>query len=167
MHFQISYLRPPFIYEFKIPLPASISVFLWVPKNSWCWTSCPTASNPKPSSWLLKEHTHSREVESEILCVWHVVSLCKIGQNFLPSCEDYYGQILLLSSSHLAIENVHKTITAVHAGISLENTTNRAYSSSWAVLKSLRLRTTCDLMLQYRDDLRLAHMMEEWFYYIL
>lgn len=89
----------------------------------------------------------------------------ELARTFFPNAKIIVDKYHFIRQVTWAIENVRKRLQS-----SMPASLRKYYKRSRKLIltryKKLKdeNKQACDLMLQYNDDLRLAHMMKEWFY---
>lgn len=89
----------------------------------------------------------------------------ELAKTFFPNAKIIVDKYNFIRQVTWAIENVRKRLQK-----SMPASVRKYYKRSRKLIltryKKLKSenKQACDLMLQYSDDLRLAHMMKEWFY---
>lgn len=89
----------------------------------------------------------------------------ELTKTFFPNARVIVDKYHFIRQVTWAIENVCKRLQK-----SMAASLRKYYKRSWKLIltryKKLKdeNKQACELMLQYNDDLRLAHMMKEWFY---
>lgn len=89
----------------------------------------------------------------------------ELARTFFPNAKIIVDKYHFIRQVTWAIENVRKRLQR-SMPVCLRKYYKRSRKLILTRYKKLKdeNKQACDLMLQYNDDLRLAHMMKEWFY---
>ena len=164
IHPQIKYLRLLQLMNLKaMPLLVNISVSSLIPENTEFWISCQTALRV---IWLITGEQFQETKGSKYFFVCDIwLPYVELARVFFPNAKIFVDKYHFIHQVTWAIENVRKRLQK-----SMPASLRKYYKRSRKLIltryRKLKdeNKQACDLMLQYSDDLRLAHMMKEWFY---